>query len=112
MTATIPVSTGTPVAMAVGAGAVWVAGGEANAVWRIDPYSATVSATIPVGRIASGIAIAGDSVWVTNYADGTVSRIDARSNAVVDTISVGDGPVDIAAGGRGVWVAVQRRDLT
>src|SRR6266542_4713579 len=96
-----------PRALAVGAGAVWVA----NAWWegtvsRIDP-SNVVTAEIPVGRGASAVAVGAGAVWVTGSGNGTIFRIDPRTSAVVDTIRVGSSPVGVAASAGTVWVTAQ-----
>lgn len=64
MTRAIAVGDG-PVALAVGAGAVWVANSGDGTVSRIDPRTNHVIATIPVGHRPQGIAIAAGAVWVT-----------------------------------------------
>ena len=53
-----------PAAVAVGAGAVWVANAGDGTVWRIDPVTYEVE-TIDVGGAPAGIAVAGGRVWVT-----------------------------------------------
>ena len=45
-----------PAAVAVGAGAVWVANRADGTVSKIDPRTDSVTATIPVGRGPAGIA--------------------------------------------------------
>src|SRR6266542_1130597 len=96
-----------PRALAVGAGAVWVANawGEGT-VSRIDP-SNVVTAEIPVGRGASAVAVGAGAVWVTGSGNGTIFRIDPRTSAVVDTIRVGSSPVGVAASAGTVWVTAQ-----
>src|SRR5262249_35014374 len=60
----------------------------------------TVTATIPVGRNPSVVAISPDGTvaYVTNDAPGenSVSVIDVASNTVIDTIAVGQGPTGVA----------------
>jgi branched-chain amino acid transport system substrate-binding protein len=92
-----------PLAIAVGAGFVWVLNGNTATVTKIDPAQRTVVATIPIGiehlpvRIAAGRGAA----WVANV-DGTLSRIDAESNAVT-TIAVGHRLKDVAFAAGAVW---------
>jgi YVTN family beta-propeller protein len=59
----IPVGDG-PTAVALGAGAVWVANTAAGTVSRIDPKTKTVVSTIRVGAAPSGIVVAAGLVWV------------------------------------------------
>jgi len=52
-------------AIAVGPGAVWVAGGPNGTLERIDPNRDTVTMTIQIGHPIGGIAIADGEVWLT-----------------------------------------------
>ncbi|MDP9358755.1 MAG: hypothetical protein M3R02_26445 [Chloroflexota bacterium] len=88
----------------------WVA---VAAVFRIDPGTGVIVATIPVGRPGGGIAVAAGSVWVGGQGEagepGTLIQIDPATNAVASTIPVGpaDGVVRDVAGGPGsVWALV------
>ncbi|HEY3105947.1 MAG TPA: adenylate/guanylate cyclase domain-containing protein [Gaiellaceae bacterium] len=54
-----------PTAVAVGAGAVWVASASAGTVTRVDPQSRQVVKTIAVGHRPQGIVAADGLVWVT-----------------------------------------------
>jgi peptide/nickel transport system substrate-binding protein len=73
---------------------------------RIDPTGASsVTATTPVGRAPSAVAVGEGAVWVANTDDNTVARIDPDTAAVTETIQVGRRPTGIAAGGGAVWVA-------
>jgi YVTN family beta-propeller protein len=120
---TIPIAqTGTgvgpsPTAVAVGAGAVWVASrfvtgngfstsGKRGTVSRIDPQTNAVVATISVGHEPFAIAAADGAVWVANRTDSAISRIDPRTNRVVATIDVGGEPEGLAADAGSVWVSV------
>ena len=100
-----------PAAVAAGAGAIWIAGSDANSVTRLDDKTLGVRQTIPVGNGPSGIAVGRGAVWVTNGLDGTVSRIDPKANKVVQTTQVGSGPAAIAYGLGSVWIA-NRSDQT
>ena len=109
-----------PSAVAVGAGAVWLAHGEE--VSRIDPRTARVLATIPAGGSWSGsIAFGEGAVWVPESAskktrqrkdddDDGVSRIDPASNAVAVTIPVVATPRGLAVGEGSVWAVVPGND--
>ena len=95
-----------PVAIAIGAGSVWVADETDNTVARIDPSAANaVTAVTPVGRGPSAIAAGEGAVWVANAQDDSVSRIDPGTGAVIATIGVGGRPTGIAVGEGAVWVA-------
>ena len=95
-----------PVAIATGAGGVWIADVVDNAVTRIDPASANaVTANTPVGQGPTAVAVGEGAVWVANTQDDTVARIDPATAAVTATIAVGRRPTGVAAGGGAVWVA-------
>ena len=99
-----------PSAVAVGAGAVWVANRGENAVVRMNPRTLSVVRTVSVGRSPRGVAFADGVVWVANEGDDVVTRIDTSSYSTT-TIPVGDGPGAIAVGAGAVWV-VNRDDAT
>ena len=55
---------GPPVALAVGAGGVWVASASRAEVLRIDPRANRVVARIPTGATPTALAVSEDAVWV------------------------------------------------
>jgi YVTN family beta-propeller protein len=89
-------------AVAVGAGAVWVAKG-ARQIVRINPRTGSVSATIDVGAQPADIAVSGDSVWTATAAE-RVLRIEPRTNRVVAEAAVAGFPISLSAGPEAVWV--------
>jgi YVTN family beta-propeller protein len=95
-----------PQALAVGAGAVWVADFVGDRVVRLDPSTGARTA-IPAGRGPVSIAVGADAVWVANRLDRTVARLDPTTLAVTDTVALGKRPTDIAVDGSSVWVAVE-----
>lgn len=92
-----------PVAVALGAGAVWVTDGDANTVTRVDPTG--LLTPIPVGHGPAAIAVGAGGVWVVDTLDDTVVRIDPGTRAVTATIPVGRAPSGVAVGAGSVWVA-------
>jgi YVTN family beta-propeller protein len=60
----------------------------------IDTATNTVTAIIPVGTYAGGVAVTpdGSKVYATNHFDDTVSVIDTATNTVTATIPVGTRP--------------------
>ncbi len=74
-------------------------------LYRVDPSSAAVEATVQIGAGAGAVAVDGPDVWVTNTLDGTVSRVSATTDTVVQTVGVGSEPSGLAIGDGGVWVA-------
>jgi YVTN family beta-propeller protein len=55
---------GSPTAVAVGQGAVWVADAERQEVVRVDPASNRIVARIPLGALPTAIAVDDNAVWV------------------------------------------------
>jgi len=93
-----------PVAIAFGAGAVWIANQGDNSVSKFSVTTDSTVAGVSVGQGPSGVAVGGGAVWVSDTDDDAVSRVDPTSRAS-RTIEVGRGPVGIAYGASAVWVA-------
>jgi hypothetical protein len=75
---------GRPTGVAAGPSGIWVAG--YGRVWRVDPRTGRVVATIAVadGLAAGGRVVVGrDAVWVGDWAGQQVLRIDPRRGRVV-----------------------------
>jgi YVTN family beta-propeller protein len=95
-----------PIAIAAGAGAVWVVDDEDDTLTRIDPAAENaVLTSTPLGRGPSAVAVGEGAVWAANTQDDTVARIDPASGAVTQTVRVGRRPSGIAVGDGAVWVA-------
>jgi YVTN family beta-propeller protein len=92
-------------AIGVGADSVWVASEEGGNVFRIEPRSGDVVATIDVGHRPVAVAVGAGAAWVVNRQDATVSRIDVATDSVTDIVPVGQDPSAIAFGEGAVWVA-------
>ena len=99
----IPVAADSLTALAVGAGAVWVADPFGGSVWRIDPDPEPILRTIPLGVGVDGVAFGEGAVWATNEIADEVYRIDPDTNEarVVSRIAA---PRGVAVGEGGVWV--------
>lgn len=101
---------------------VWITGSMTNELYRVDPGTNSIIATIAVHPEPGFLSSGEESVWVLNRGDGTVQRVDGRTGEVLATIDAdarGRGG-DIAVGGGFVWVttpsvpviAVDPRDNT
>ena len=88
---------------------MWVANTQDGTVSRIDPRTATVTHTIPVGRRPTGVAAGAEAVWVANSLSGTLDRIDPHTMRVESTVEVGAAPQGVTVAHGLVWVSVQRR---
>src|SRR5205823_1653516 len=90
-------------AIALGQDAIWIAGGDANTVTRVDPTGLVTPIT--AGHRPVAVAVGAGSVWAADALDDAVVRIDPDTNAVQSTIAVGQSPGAIAIGAGSVWVA-------
>jgi serine/threonine-protein kinase len=98
-----------PRSIAAGAGGVWISGGIADVVARLDPRDGRLLTLIHVGRGASGVTTGAGRVWVATALDGAVSEIDAVTSRVVRTIHVGGLPRELAYAEHALWVAGDAR---
>jgi len=69
-----------------------------NKLFEIDAQTATVTATIEVGRGAHGVVVSDDGMtaFVTNVADNTVTVVDTAARRAVATVAVGEAPNGIS----------------
>ena len=92
--------------MAVGAGSLWVLGDALDRrVWRLDPRSGAIQATIALRFPPRSVVVADGAAWITDGLDDTVVPIDARSNRVLPAVAVGRGAAGVTATNGAVWVA-------
>lgn len=107
--ADVPIG-GRPVAIAVGAGGVWVVNADDETIVRIDPSTRKIVKTIGLGVDISDVAVGFGSVWVAGGNSETLIRIDPKLNAVETEVDLGKKdrlvpqPVFLVATGAGsVW---------
>ena len=92
--------------MAVGAGSLWVLGDALDRrVWRLDPRSGAIQATIALPFPPRSVVVADGAAWITDGLDDTVVPIDARSDRVLPAVAVGRGAAGVTATPGAVWVA-------
>jgi YVTN family beta-propeller protein len=99
---------GDPMAMAVRADDVWVAGDNPTWVTRwVTPTNPTTreTPTIALPAAPTRLAVTEDAVWVLTPSDSSLVRIDPATNDVVTTIPVGRAPSGLAIGAGAVWVS-------
>jgi YVTN family beta-propeller protein len=70
-----------------------------DALVRIDPAQNKTVAKIPVGQIASAVAVGSTGVWVASRDEGTISRIDPATNRIALKASARGKPTEIALSG-------------
>jgi len=95
-------------AMAMGFGSLWVANCKGGEVYRIDPRTAKVLATIPAGVGPSGelnVVAGAGAIWAPSETTGKIARIDPATNKVVKQISVAAGTSYMAFGFDALWTA-------
>jgi YVTN family beta-propeller protein len=96
--------------ISVDAKGVWVTDWDTKMLYRVDPTTSTVVATIPVGLAPKGVLATGSAVWVADTHDGKVFRIDRATNKIVATITVGptgnSGPNWLGSGFGSIWTSV------
>jgi class 3 adenylate cyclase/ABC-type transport system substrate-binding protein len=96
--------------LAYGDGSLWVAGGWAGDLVRLDPATGGVQAaitTVTSGHygVADGVAFADDVVWVSDSWSGQVLAVDPMTNAITSRTDTQAGIGPITAGGGSGWVA-------
>jgi YVTN family beta-propeller protein len=93
-------------ALAVGEGSVWLLGDAIDRrVYRLDPQTGELLATVRLPVAGRSIAAGGGGVWVTAPLEDVVLRIDPATTQVTATIPVGRGASGVAIGDGAVWVA-------
>ena len=91
--------------LAVGFGSVWALGdGIDRRLWRLDPQSGRILATVELPFVPRTVAAGEGGVWVTAPLDDRVLRVDPTTNVITDTIHTGRGTSGVAVGAGWVWV--------
>jgi streptogramin lyase len=91
-------------------GSVWISATTKGSLYKVDPKSNTIAATVAIESGARFLTSGENSIWVLNYLNGTVRRVDAQTGdvrAAITTMATGGGG-DIATGGGFVWVTTPR----
>jgi DNA-binding beta-propeller fold protein YncE len=93
--------------IAAGEGGVWITEGHrGQRVYRIDPKTNTVAATLSVGEEPWDIGVVAGAVWVGGR--GAIHRIDPATNAVTSIPFGGYSRVAFMVRGQGAYLV--RRD--
>ena len=91
--------------LAVGFGSVWALGdGIDRRLWRLDPQSGRILATVELPFVPRTVAAGEGGVWVTAPLDDRVLRVDPTTNVITDTIHTSRGTSGVAVGAGWVWV--------
>ena len=83
---------------------LWVSS-ETGRIYRIDPATMAVKATITVGANPLASAWIDGVLWVPNIDSATVSVVDPATSAVRRTLSVGQSPIAVAGAAGAAWVS-------
>jgi hypothetical protein len=114
----IPLMNVTPLLVAVGSDAVWVAGSDSSGdgtLVRIDPATNDVVASIELPYVPRAIAVSDEGVWTVGDGqptDGALSRVDPATNAVIANIAINQIPSDVVVFGGAAWVVGSDDDLS
>jgi ABC-type branched-subunit amino acid transport system substrate-binding protein/DNA-binding beta-propeller fold protein YncE len=92
--------------LAAGEGFVWAVGDAfGRTLWKLDPISQKVVASIRLPFVPGRVAAGEGAVWVTSVLDDAVWKIDPVRNRITARIPVPPGVSAIATGPGAVWVA-------
>jgi len=84
---------------------------ERGRIYRLNPKTLKVIATIQVGANPLASAWVDGELWVPNIDADTLSIVDPDTNTVRRAIPVGDGPIAVASFAGDVWVTHERDRL-
>lgn len=116
VTGTVPLGSATNLYNGFGSNdaGLWATEWETALLYRVDPATLKVVATIPAGLGPKGILANADGVWVADTHDGKVLRIEAATNTIVASITVGptgnSGPNWLAEGLGSIWVDIPNNE--
>jgi len=100
--------------LAANATGLWATDSDAAVVYRVDPKTLKLVATIPAGLSSKGVFATDAGVWVADVHGGSVLRVNPKTNKVVATITVGptgnSGPNWLANGLGSIWVDIPNND--
>jgi YVTN family beta-propeller protein len=85
------------------ADALWVSS-ETGKIYKVDPSSMAVLATVTVGANPLATTWVGGNLWVPNIDDNSVSVVDPATSSVVSTSPTGQSPLAVASAAGHAWV--------
>ena len=101
-----PLKLGRPVAVAAGAGALWVADATNNAVVRVNPHTLKASKPIHAGDGVRSVTADDDGVWAVDQTGAALASIDPKTLKMTKRAGADSGrPGQAAAAADGVWMA-------
>jgi DNA-binding beta-propeller fold protein YncE len=100
----IPIG-GAPCGNVYAFGSIWVTGGSANAVFRVDPGNNRRVGALRVGAEPCGIVAGAGSLWVEDFGDATVERINPHTLKVIARIRAGRHVWDVLFAAGSIWAS-------
>ena len=99
--------------VAYGFGSVWVTDNGSHFLYRVDPATVTIQATISTGVAGSdpaGVITAHGYVWVSNNDGGNFVKIDPATNGIVATTAQFS-PYNFADDGTYLWMTTNSANV-
>jgi virginiamycin B lyase len=88
-------------------GSVWITAANAGELYRIDPGTNEIIATVPLHGGSHLLAASEDSIWIAFDDEGIVQRFDGGTGELTATIATGvtdmESDGDITVGGGFIW---------
>lgn len=95
-----------PTTIAFGLSGVWVGSSFTRMLYRFDPGTGELTATIDLPDLADVVVTGGGRVWVVDQQSGTLVSVDPRTATVSRLASHLAGPSGIAADQGSLWIAL------
>jgi DNA-binding beta-propeller fold protein YncE/pimeloyl-ACP methyl ester carboxylesterase len=87
--------------------AVWVTSQFDEELYRVDPATNRVVATLPIPDHVEGVRAVDGSLWLSRYDPNEVVQLDPSTGALVNRITFDSQP-NLATDGRRLWVIAER----
>jgi virginiamycin B lyase len=104
---------GGPDWLAIAEDSVWTNSMRTDMIFRMDPKTDKVVATVPIARPCSGFAVAAGTLWAPSCGDKAIYRVDLSTNKIVAKIPVGPANNEggIALGAGSIWAPSDPKGL-
>ncbi len=95
------------ISITAGPDSLWTLSAADGSLRRIDPVTAEILVTVPVGRDPVDAAFGGSSVWVALRSGTSLIEVDTRTSAVISRTAMPSEPIALHHGDTGVFVAME-----
>jgi virginiamycin B lyase len=99
-----------PTGIALGGGALWVAGRSGQSISRVSATTGKMIAKVPTPESPRYVAVGAGAVWAASNESPTIWRINPSGKKVVATIPLTDTPNGLVATGNSVFVLGSTND--